>query len=204
MNFLNNLPINWFDAVLIVFIFVGIQRGRKRGMSEELLPVLKWLGILFGASKLYQPLGKMIAQDSVFSLLSSYVIGYLSAALLIAITFAIVKKMLGGKLVGSDIFGRSEYYLGMVAGTTRFLCMLLVGLALLNARNYSAAEVQANFAYQKEVYGSDFFPGFQELQSQVFQASASGKWIKGNLSTLLIEPTRPEKKEVQRKQLDLP
>ena len=43
---LDKLPFNWFDFVLVVVLVVGVFRGRKHGMSEELLPLLKWLAIL--------------------------------------------------------------------------------------------------------------------------------------------------------------
>ena len=47
---LDQLPINLFDLVVIAVLAVGIFRGRKHGMSEELLSLLKWLAILFGCA----------------------------------------------------------------------------------------------------------------------------------------------------------
>ena len=60
---LDKLPINGFDLVLIVVLLTGIARGRKVGMSAELLSLLKWLAILFGCSLAYQPIGEAFAQS---------------------------------------------------------------------------------------------------------------------------------------------
>ena len=47
---LDQLPINLFDLVVIAVVIAGLARGRKHGMSEELLGLLKWLVILFGCA----------------------------------------------------------------------------------------------------------------------------------------------------------
>jgi uncharacterized membrane protein required for colicin V production len=205
MNFLNNLPFNWFDLVVVGVLIVGIQRGRKRGMSEELMPVIKWLLVLVGASLAYEPVGQVLANSSqVFGNFEAYLTAYCGTALLIAIAFAVITKLMGGKLIGSDVFGRNEYYLGMIAGTVRFSCMLIAVLALMNARLYRGYEVKAAEDYQKKEFGSTFFPTFQNLQAQVFQRSFFGPMIKQDLGFLLIKPTAPEKKEIKRKQIELP
>src|SRR5713101_6410165 len=132
---LDKLPVNAFDIVLVAVLVAGVLRGRKHGMSEELLGLIKWLAILLGCALAYEPVGQFfLSTTSVFSRLSCYVMAYVATALLILILFATVKRALGGKLLGSDIFGGAEYYLGMGAGFVRFSCMLLAALALLNAR----------------------------------------------------------------------
>jgi uncharacterized membrane protein required for colicin V production len=205
MSFLSQMPFNWFDVVVLVVLFTGISRGRKRGMSEELMPLLKWLLLILGCAVAYQPIGSMIAQSSqVFTPLTAYLVAYCGTALVIAIGFALVTKMMGGKLVGSDIFGRNEYYLGMIAGTLRFTCVLIAVLAVMNARRYRAYEIKDEEKYQKDVYGSNFFPTFQTLQAQVFERSFLGPTIRSQLGFLLIAPTEPEKKPLKRKQIDLP
>lgn len=198
-----NLPINWFDIAVLVILLVGIQRGRKRGMSEELMPVAKWVAIIVLCAMFYGPIGQFISDSTVFSLLSSYMMAYITIALILAILFAALKKALGGKLLGSDVFGRGEYYLGMVAGLVRFSCMLLVALAFLNARAHTDAEIKAYERYEKEVYGNSFFPTTYRVQSEVFEHSWSGRLIHRNLSFLFIKPTLPESKEIRRnKQTD--
>ena len=202
---LDQLPINLFDALLIVVLAAGIARGRKHGMSEELMSLLTWLTVLFGCALLYQPGGALIAQfTSVFSRLSCYLMAYVAGALLVFLLFAGIKRGLGGKLLGSDIFGRSEFYLGMGSGVVRFGCILLTALALLNARYFSPTEVRAMEARDIDIYGSDFFPGLHSMQATVFEKSLTGPWIKENLGFLLIEPTEPEKKELHQKEYVLP
>ena len=198
------LPFNWFDVVLVLVLCLGIHRGRKRGMSEELISLFKWLAIVFGCAFAYRPLGTAIANSPVFGLLSGYLMAYFAAALLIAIGFAAMKKAVGGKLLGSDVFGRSEFYLGMLAGMVRFSCMLIVGLALLNARSYTSVEVQSDIAQQNDLYGSNFFPKLYTVQAQVFDRSLTGPWIKQNLGMLLITPTAPEHKQIKQKEFAVP
>jgi uncharacterized membrane protein required for colicin V production len=202
---LDNLPINFFDALLIVVLLLGIARGRKHGMSEELLSVVQWLAILFGCAAIYEPAGQIIGQfTNVFSPLSCYMLAYVSGGLLVILVFAGIKRSLGGKLIGSDIFGRSEYYLGMVSGLVRCTCILLAVLALLNARYFSPTEVRAMQKFQDDVYGSDFFPTLQSVQSTVFDKSLTGPWIKQNLGFLLIKPTEPDKRELHQKEAIFP
>jgi hypothetical protein len=125
-------------------------------------------------------------------------------ALLVFFLFAGIKRALDGKLLGSDIFGRSEYYLGMGSGVVRCSCMLLAALALLNARYYSPTEVRAMQKFQDDVYGSDYFPTLQSVQASVFSKSLTGPWIKQNLGFLLIKPTEPEDKQLHQKEAVLP
>ena len=57
---LDQLPINLFDLVVIVVLLAGITRGRKHGMSEELMSLLSWLAILFGGAAVYEPGGELL------------------------------------------------------------------------------------------------------------------------------------------------
>ena len=43
---LDNLPVNWFDGVVAGMLIIGLFRGRKHGMSKELLPLLKWVSLV--------------------------------------------------------------------------------------------------------------------------------------------------------------
>ena len=189
---LDSLPFNAFDLVLVLILIAGLARGRKQGMSLELMQLVKWLLILFVCAVAYEPIGSFFSESTgMLSTFACYLLAYTGAALIIVLIFAGLKHSLGGKLIGSDIFGGAEYYLGMGAGMIRFACALLVGLALLNARYYTPAEVKAEEKFQNDVYGSTFFPTLQSLQAAVFERSFTGPLIKNNLSFLLIKPTHP-------------
>jgi uncharacterized membrane protein required for colicin V production len=189
---LNQLPINLFDLIVVVVLAAGIFRGRKNGMSEELLSLIEWLAVLLGCAVLYQPGAELLTQfTSMFSRLACYILAYVGGAMLIFLLFLGIKRAFNGKLLGSDIFGRTEYYLGMGSGLVRFGCMLLAALALLNARYFSPTEVRAMEKFQDDVYGSNFFPTLHSLQTTVFDRSLTGPWIKENLGFLLIKPTQP-------------
>ena len=186
---LDKLPFNWFDLVLVVVLIMGVFRGRKRGMSEELMSVLQWVGIVIACSIAYQPLGAWLADVSLMSQLMSDVVAYLVTAVGVALAFVLFKRAFHGKLIGSDAFGKAEYYLGMPAGMLRFGCVLLAGLALLNAPLYTQQEIQAYKEFQMKNFDSEFFPGLQSLQANVFEKSLTGPFIKKYLAFLLITPT---------------
>jgi uncharacterized membrane protein required for colicin V production len=197
---LDALPFNAFDLLLVVILGAGIYTGRKEGMSGGLIPLFRWLCIIFICAAAYEPVGHFFIQStSLFSTLSCYVLAYVGSALIIVGFFIAIKRGLGGKLLGSDVFGGSEYYLGMGSGLIRFACIIIAFLAVLNARQYSSAEIKAREKYVNDVYGKDYFPGLQILQSTVFEKSLTGPWIKENLSFFLIKPTAPEDKSLHQK-----
>lgn len=188
---------SWFDLVVVVLLLVGLFRGRKRGMSEELLPVLQWLLIVVLGAHFYEPAGKLLSQASGMGILVCYLTVYVGIALVIKSLFLVFKRFVGEKLVGSDLFGRMEYYFGIVAGGLRYMCMVLVALALLNARLYTAAERKAMAKMQQENFGSISFPTLDSIQAGVFEESFAGRQAKhyfGNPGgfPLLIKPTAPE------------
>jgi uncharacterized membrane protein required for colicin V production len=193
-----------FDFVVVATVLIGLFRGRKHGMSEELMGLLKWLAVVIGCAFVYEPAGQWFAKSSPFSLLASFLIVYITAALLIMGFFALFKHQIGGKLLGSDIFGRAEYYLGMGSGVVRVSCVLLTFLALLNARYFSPMEVRAMEKYQDDLYGSNYFPTWHTAQAVVFEKSLSGPWIRDHLGFFLIKPTQPEDKEFHQKEVSLP
>lgn len=198
---LDALPFNAFDLVLVVVLGIGIYQGRKEGMSGGLIPLFRWLCIVFVCAVAYEPVGQFFNQSTnLFSALSCYIIAYAGSALLIVALFLGIKHALGGKLLGSDLFGGTEYYLGMGSGLIRYTCIIIAFLALLNARLYTSAEIKARERYVNDMYGKDYFPGLQILQSLVFEKSLTGPWIKDNLSFFLIKPTAPEDKSLHQKE----
>jgi uncharacterized membrane protein required for colicin V production len=199
-----NPPINWFDIAVIIVVLLGINKGRKNGMSGELIGMLQWIAIVFAGAFFYKQLGDMLYSSAPFSRLGCYIVTYIGIAIVVRILFGLWKKGSGGKLVGSNMFGSSEYYLGMVGGTVRFLCILLAGLAILNARYYSPKEIASNVAFQNDVYGSTFFPDLSTVQSEVFKKSLMGSMVKQNAEIMLIKPTSPETKNLDRAKDNLP
>src|SRR5215208_3207049 len=130
---MGSFPIGAFDLILVGVLAVGVLRGRKHGMSEELLGLVKWLAILLVCAVAYQPMGNLFADSSrVLSKLTCYLMAYVAAALGVLILCAGIKRALAGTLLASDIFTSAEYYLGGGSGLVRFSCMLLAALARLN------------------------------------------------------------------------
>ena len=190
MNALKSFSPNWFDLVVLALLVVGFVRGRKRGMSEELLDVLKWLLIVFVSGLVYQPLASFLSIHLRFQPLSANLLAYSLVALVIYLIFVGIKRAVGEKLVGSDLFGRMEYYLGMASGMLRFFCMLVVGLALFHAYFISDEELAAVEKKKQEVYGSASpYPSLGTIHRGVFRQSVFGPIIETRLGAQLIQPT---------------
>src|SRR5262249_15901136 len=125
---------------------------------------------------------------------------YIGLAIVVVLLFAAVKRAAGDRFVGGDTFGNAEYFLGMGSGLVRGACIMLVALALLNARFYSAMEVRAMEKFQNDLYGSNFFPTLNTIQTTVFQKSLTGPWIREYLGFLFIKPTAPKEMKIERKE----
>jgi hypothetical protein len=161
-----------------------------------LLSTAKWVSLLLVCAASYGAAGTLVASTGLFDLLSSYLLCYLAIAAVVFLAFTILERRLAPKLVGSDIFGRSEYFLGMGFGLVRFLSVFFVGLALLNAREFTRPELLKEQKYQEDNYGSDLFPGLHSLQAAVFERSLTGAFIKDDLGFLLIRPTPVDEETV--------
>lgn len=195
MNFAA-FTVSWVDLAVVALLITGIFRGRKRGMSEELLDIIRWALVLVIAAIFYQPLGQWLAESTPFSLLSCYIFTYTMIVVVLKLVATFIRRRVGDKLVGSDVFGNAEYYLGMVAGFFRYAMVIIVVFAFLNARYYSPEELQADASFQAYNFGDIRFPTLATLQDQVFKKSTVGQMSQQYLSIVLIAPTAPEDKHL--------
>jgi uncharacterized membrane protein required for colicin V production len=186
---MKGVPFNYVDLIIVALLVAGIFRGRKRGMSEELLSFLQWIVIIFGGSLIYRAGGHFIKQTAPFSLLVCYVLVYVTFALMVKLFFSQVKHAVGEKLLGSNFFGGSEYYLGMLAGMIRFACVILMVMALVNARLITQQERAEMARFQKKNFEDISFPTFGSIQQSIMDDSFLGNQVKEHLSFVLIEPT---------------
>jgi uncharacterized membrane protein required for colicin V production len=182
-----NLPINWVDFVTVLVICVGFMRGRKRGLSEEILDVTKWLVIVVVAGLFYQRLGELMSKRPLLSPLSYYILSYLLLVSVVWLVFGFLKKRFGEKIIESDIFGRFEFYGGMCAGSVRWVCVYFVVLSLLHAPHYTPEERAKRKREVEYNYGSDFFPSIVKFQDAVFTASLTGKTAADQLDLFLMD-----------------
>jgi hypothetical protein len=197
-----NLSFNWFDVVLIAVLAFGVWRGRKNGMSREVIPVSMWLLIIIVGGLCTPFLADLLVHSGIVGKVfggvfvattAASMISYLFIAVVIFLAFSPVRTKFREKMAGSNTFGSGEYYLGMMSGLVRFACILLFFLALLNAPVYSAEEIAAKKAYNARWYGGgqqgfsgDFFPSLSEIQADVFVTSLSGRIIRQDLSVVLL------------------
>jgi uncharacterized membrane protein required for colicin V production len=184
----SGISYGYFDGVVVVWLLIGLFRGRKRGMTQELLPTLQWLAIVILAGLFYLPFSAAIFQNTsgAFNHLWSNVTAYVLIAFGINLFFIWIKQAIGEKLTGSDSFGRNEYYLGMVAGLLRFACMIVVLCALMHSRVYTQAELAETEKMQKKSFEDIRFPTYGSIQHAVLAESYTGRLIQANLYRFLI------------------
>ena len=193
------IGVNWFDVAVVLILVAGLFRGRKNGMSMEVLPLFQWLSVVIVSGLYYPAVGQWLVNVTLLKYPAAYVIGYALLALAIFLIFSQLKRALTLRLFGSNLFGNAEYYLGIPAGMVRFGCVLLFALAFLNARHFTAEEIQASNNYQKQWYGMRLFPNLHIVQEQVFEKSFTGPGIKKYLGVLLIQPIPPGEGQPEQK-----
>jgi hypothetical protein len=200
--FLDKLPFGWFDVVLVVVFAFGLFRGRKNGMTKEVLPMLQAVATVLVCGLGCELVGTMIINFTGWGKLPAYLAGYFILLFVVFLVFILVKKILMPRLTGSNFFGRAEYYLGMLSGLVRYACILLVALALLNAPYYTAADIKKTSDYNARWFGGgmqgysgDYFPTLQSVQEAVFKKSLIGPFIKKYLGAVLINSVAADSAE---------
>ena len=204
LSVVNNMSVSWFDAVFLVALGFGVFRGRRNGLSRELLPMLQWILLTITCGLGYPTVAQWCITYLKWSRAISDVAGYVALALVILLCFAFLKNRFTERLVKYDAFKSGEYYLGMPAGMIRFAFILLVPLALLNAPVYTATEIAAQKVSQQQTFGGgqegfsgNFFPSVNDIQASVFVQSVTGRFVKKNLGMLLIDTRRLDVKHIK-------
>src|SRR5580658_677572 len=177
---------NYFDVVVAVWLIIGLFRGRKKGMSQELLPLMQWIGIVAAGGLFYWPFSTLVRHYTQFNALWSVLTAYLLIAAGVHLIYLWFKQMLAVKLVEKDPFGRAEFYLGMMSGVVRFACILLFAMALMNSYVVSAAERAQTEKAQAANFSDIRFPTYGEFQQDVLVKSFTGDFVESKLKNVLI------------------
>jgi uncharacterized membrane protein required for colicin V production len=194
----NGMPFNWFDIVVLVLLGFGLFRGKRNGMSRELIPLLQWVVLVLVCGLFYTKVAGLISgllADTFWSCL----VAYLALAMVVFTVFTILKQQLAEKVVKADFFKGGEYYLGMMAGFVRYACVLIFVLALLNAPVYTKAEIAAQIARDQQNFGGgdnsgfsgNYFPHLFQIQAAALKESFLGPRITDYLGELLINTGKP-------------
>jgi uncharacterized membrane protein required for colicin V production len=178
--------ISWFDFVTIIMLGAGIWVGRRRGMSAEILDLILWLGIVALGALSNAAIGSWLHRNVQFSVGTSHVLAYLLVMSAVLFLGFAVRRQVGAKLVSADTFGSFEYYLGMVAGAVRFLCMLLAAMAILHGPYTSQEELNRKVEAQRRDLGEIYFPPFGQIQNSIFKSSLTGRMVERHLYSALI------------------
>jgi uncharacterized membrane protein required for colicin V production len=193
---LDRLPFNWFDVALVLVLAFGLFRGRKNGMSKELLPFFQWFSAMLVAGLAYPLLTNVLVNSAGLRRnTGTLILAYLVIVAVVLFIFSMIRHSMKSKTGGSSFFGSGEYYLGMISGTIRYGCILILFMAILNAPIYTAAEIQAQKAYNNRWFGGgeagyngDYIPSIASIQEAVFRKSMVGPYIHDFLAPVLINP----------------
>jgi uncharacterized membrane protein required for colicin V production len=186
---LGDIPFGALDLLTAAVLIVGIMRGRKRGLSEELLPTLQWIAIVVVGGLFYEALARILSSTQVLSPAFYNLGSYVLIAMVVRLFFSMLKRLFGEKIVGSDLFGRFEYYFGMGAGAVRYACIYLFLLSFLHAPYYTAEMLAADAKTQESNFGDIRFPTVGSLQKSFFKDSASGWAADKFIASILVQPS---------------
>jgi uncharacterized membrane protein required for colicin V production len=194
----DRLPFNWFDGVLVLVLAFGLFRGRKNGMSKEILPFFQCFSAMLVAGLAYPLLANILVNSAGLKRnAGTLILAYVVIVAVVLFIFSLIRHSLKSKTGGSSFFGSNEYYLGMISGTIRYGCILVMFLAVLNAPIYSAAEIQAQKAYNNRWFGGgeagysgDYIPSIASIQEAVFKRSLVGPHMHDFLAPVLINPQK--------------
>ena len=89
---LDKLPFGWFDVALILVIAFGVWRGRKNGMTKEILPMFQWLATVFVCGLGYEMVGQLILNLSGWGRTACVLLGYFSLMFLVYLVFPVPAK----------------------------------------------------------------------------------------------------------------
>ena len=78
---------------VVAVLGFGLFRGRKNGMTKELLPLFQWVVMVLACGLGYEMLAGLIVRSSSRIHYRSYIVGYLALALVVFIVFAILKQL---------------------------------------------------------------------------------------------------------------
>lgn len=176
---LHSIPGNWFDLLVAGLLLFGMVRGAIRGMSEELLALFHWLTVVVVCGLYYRDLGQWFAEYAGVTLVYGYMFVYIALLILISLAFMGLKKLVGEKLVSSDLFGKWERILGVFSGAVRYACVVLVFLAVINAPVYPWEEIESDIVAHKFTLGTIHF--------QITKQAYVSRLVQDNLSTVLVD-----------------
>jgi uncharacterized membrane protein required for colicin V production len=186
------IHVNWFDFAVIAWLIFGFFRGRKHGMSQELLPLTQWIAVIVVAGMFYLPAAQLLVHYTKLTLLPCALAAYVVIGCTVYGLLGKLKKKLDDTFQEGDYFGDGEYYLGMTSGIVRFVCILLALLAVMNVRIITKAEREATLAMQKKNFEDIRFPTYGEVQNAVLFESSTGNFVRAYLGQFLIQPVNPE------------
>lgn len=200
LKWVTQVQLGWFDFVAAALLVVGVLHGRRKGMTGELFDVFQWLLIVVVGAYAYHPVGVVIREYTQMEPMASSLTAYFLTAFLIKIAITAIKHRIGERVIKSDIFGRMEFYFGMMGGALRYACMVLMFMAVLNAKYISPAELARVAKMQKDNFGDISFPTLGSVQQDIFKKSLVGQLAKKHLSQQLIttggdDPKRESNRE---------
>lgn len=195
--------INYFDIAILALALLGFIRGRKHGISVELVPLAKWLCVLVVGRLLGPIVGGWLAY---FKLSSNQQLqyGYSIVIFTNLLIFFLLRNTNKEAVAGKNLFGSLEYYLGMLAGVLRYLAIILVFSVFMAAPTYTPAYRASITDFNKKVFGGGLYAGsfffdLPTIQDYMFKDSKAGPWIHENISWIFLSDTSIKSTKLQPK-----
>src|SRR5471030_961576 len=95
----NGLSFGWFDLVFVAVLAFGLFRGRRNGLSRELIPLLQWAALVVVCGLGYPTVAQLLTQHLGWGRTIADVSGYLALAMVILIFFGFLKRLFTERMV---------------------------------------------------------------------------------------------------------
>ena len=188
----DELGLSWFDIAVVVLLWIGVMRGRARGISNQIVELFQWLLTVFLGVMLYVPIGRALQPHLQVSTVAAHAIAFLLVAGVVKLIAARLANAFSERLLNGDYFGSWEYPLGVVAGALIHAAMLMAALSLVRVKLVTPDEFARSQKKEGAEMGSEFLPDMGRLQAEIFRQSPTGRFIERECAHLMIQPVRWE------------
>jgi hypothetical protein len=182
---------HWFDLLVIVAIGLGVYLNRHGNALHQIFGVIHWLAVLVVCAFLYKKPAMWLADATGMRPDIAALILYPLIVAAVYFLFGIKRRSLAKQADKVEMFGHREYHVAMAVGGLKAAIILFVGMAWINARYVTDADLHDYDVFCQDNFGGIHWPTLSTVQEDVFVDALSGRMARKYLSRVLVTPLPP-------------